>query len=192
MSILLWIQADSCWRLLKSAPWPPCNTCRHRDDVDAARLQSVGHTGRADIFTQIIICLFLHANICDITSFSYVRPDTKENCNFTLKSFWTMGHFVMASNLSYVLFSSKLRCQVRSLGNVPLYFLLPWFMGLEDIRLPAVENIPVRKGATKKNNSLTPFRIIWKTTREFEMRATFYSEYNDYTLREQSRGSIPY
>ena len=63
MSILLWIQADSCWRLLKSTPWPPCSTCRHRGDVDAARLQSVGHTGRADIFTQIIICLFLHADI---------------------------------------------------------------------------------------------------------------------------------
>ena len=25
--------------------------------------KSVGHTGRADIFTQIIICLFLHADI---------------------------------------------------------------------------------------------------------------------------------
>ena len=35
-------------------------------EVDAAcevAKKSVGHTGRADIFSQIIICLFLHADI---------------------------------------------------------------------------------------------------------------------------------
>ena len=41
--------------------------------------KSVGHTGRADIFTQIIICLFLHADILRYIVFKYVRPDTKEN-----------------------------------------------------------------------------------------------------------------
>ena len=32
-----------------------------------------------EIFSQIVICLFLHADICDITFFCYVRPVTKEN-----------------------------------------------------------------------------------------------------------------
>ena len=53
MSILLWIQADSRWRLLKSTPQPPCSACRHRDDVDAAGLQSVrAGGGSGDIFTN--------------------------------------------------------------------------------------------------------------------------------------------
>ena len=72
-----------------------------------------------------------------------------------------------------LLFSSKFQCQVRGLGNLPLYFLITWLMGSEDFRLSAVKNIQVRKSATKKNNQLTPFWISWKTTHELEMRATF-------------------
>ena len=37
-----------------------------------------------EIFSQIVICLFLHADICDITFFCYVRPVTKENSQFSL------------------------------------------------------------------------------------------------------------
>ena len=41
-----------------------------------------------EIFSQIVICLFLHADICDITFFCYVRPVTKENetCSFVLET----------------------------------------------------------------------------------------------------------
>ena len=44
-----------------------------KGDLDAARLQSV--RAEPGIFSQIVICLFLHADICDILSFStYVNP----------------------------------------------------------------------------------------------------------------------
>ena len=52
-------------------------------DKDAARLQSVGHTGGADISSQIIICLFCMRIICDILSFKYVIPVTLENIELT-------------------------------------------------------------------------------------------------------------
>ena len=54
-------------------------SAEQRVDVDAARLQSMGHTGGADIFTQIIIGLFLHADILRYIVFKYVIPDTTEN-----------------------------------------------------------------------------------------------------------------
>ena len=81
--VLLWIQAGGQRRLLKSTPQPPCSACRYRDDVDAARLQSVGYTGGADISSQIIICLFCMRIICDILSFKYVIPVTLENIELT-------------------------------------------------------------------------------------------------------------
>ena len=50
---------------------PLCHTMRVSEimlevEVDAAcevAKKSVGHTGRADIFSQIVICLFSHADI---------------------------------------------------------------------------------------------------------------------------------
>ena len=50
-------------------------------EVDAAcevAKKSMGHTGRADIFSQIVICSFSHADILAMrtSSSSYVRPDT--------------------------------------------------------------------------------------------------------------------
>ena len=38
-----------------------------------------------EILSQIVICLFLHADICNITFFCYVRPVTKENVIFFIK-----------------------------------------------------------------------------------------------------------
>ena len=49
-----------------------------------------------------------------------------------------------------LLFSSKFQCQVRGLGNLPLYFLITWLMGSEDFRLSAVKNIQVRKKVPQK------------------------------------------
>ena len=36
-----------------------------------------------EIFSHIVICLFLHADICDITFFCYVIPVTLENIELT-------------------------------------------------------------------------------------------------------------
>ena len=67
MSILLWIQADSRWRLLKSTPQPPCSACRLMGDVDAARLQSVRAAGGTGYIYTNSDLFVLHARIiCDI------------------------------------------------------------------------------------------------------------------------------
>ena len=72
---LLWIQVDSLGGLLKSTPQPPCSACR----VDVVGIQSVLQTRRGcsqwsspmepEIFYKLLFdCL--HANICDISSFT--------------------------------------------------------------------------------------------------------------------------
>ena len=54
-------------------------------EVDAAcevAKKSVGHTGRADIFSQIVICLFASGYLRYIV-LQYVVPDTLENIELT-------------------------------------------------------------------------------------------------------------
>ena len=68
--------------------------------VDAASCKSVGYTGgTGDMFTNCHL-LVLHADICDITSSSYVGPVTKENFKCTVgiwELFWpTRRPFVVS------------------------------------------------------------------------------------------------